>query len=511
MGSKVAIAAVDEGTTGTRALLIDQEGRTQAQAYRALGIHYPQPGWVEQDPMEIWAQTQAVLGDVVRAAGEQSYQLLGIAITNQRETAIVWDRRTGAPLHPAIVWQCRRTALRCAALKEQGVEPVILDRTGLPVDPYFSATKMAWMLDSIQDGRALAAQGCLCLGTVDSWLLWHLTGGRVHATDVTNASRTQLMDLERRVWDEEMAGLVEVPLSALPEIVPSSGEVGRTHGVVGVPDGLPILSMIGDSQAALFGETAFWPGMAKATYGTGTSVLVNTGANPAPARAGLASTVAWQIGDRVSYALEGVIHTTGAAIQWLRDELGLIADVPETCELARRVPDTGGVVFVPAFVGLGTPWWDPDARGLMIGLTRGTRREHIARAVLDSIALQVYDVFTAIEGVTTHPKNTLFCGGGGSRNLYLMQLQSDLLGRPVVTGETPEASALGATYLAGIASGLWTEDDLSNMHDRMVRCRYTPSMDPVSVERMVSQWHRAVHRSLKWELSSAVRGVDGDA
>lgn len=496
------IIAIDEGTTGTRATAVDQAGRIAAQAYLPLNISYPQPGWVQQDPLELWQKTLAVTTEVYAAAREQGgLDVAGLAISNQRETAVAWHRATGRPLHPAVVWQCRRTAARCAELKAAGHEPLISARTGLPIDPYFSATKMAAMLDAVPNARSLAEAGELCLGTVDSWLLWNLTGGRVHATDATNASRTQLMDLESLTFDPELCALFDVPLSAVPQILPSSGEAGVTRNAAGLPDGIPILALIGDSQAALFGETAFAPGMAKVTYGTGSSVLVNTGGRPAAPSAGLAATVAWQIGSETTYAMEGIIHTTGAAIQWLRDQLGIITSPAETEALALSVPDTGGVCFVPAFVGLGTPWWDPDARGLLIGLTRGTGKAHIARAVLDSIAYQVHAVFTAIDRVTGRPGSVLFASGGASRNGYLMQTQADLLGRPVATCTTPEASSMGAAYLAGLAAGFWTPAELTALHEQVIDRRYHPQMAPEQVQANVAQWHRAVERSLRWHTA----------
>lgn len=492
------LLVIDEGTTGTRASAVDESGQVAAWAYRELGVVYPAPGWVEQDPLEIWEKTCDVLAEVVRSLGDGAGRIEAIAVSNQRETAVMWDRAAGRPLHPAIVWQCRRTEPRCRALKEQGKESFVLERTGLPIDPYFSATKMSWMLDAVEGARRGARQGSVALGTVDSWLLYKLTGGRQHRTDVTNASRTQLLDIHRLTWDSELCELFGVPERALPELMPSGAEFGRTRGVPGVPDGVPVLAMIGDSQAALFGEAALEPGMAKVTYGTGSSVLIQTGSKPLPPAGGLASTVAWQLGGETAYALEGIIHTTGAAVKWLRDGLGIIESAAETEAMARSVPDTGGVWFVPAFTGLGTPWWDSSARGLLIGITAGTRREHVVRAVLDSIALQVRDVFAAVPEASLPGDAVVFCGGGGSRNGYLMQLQADLLGRPLATCSNPEASSMGAAYIAGITAGIWDRSDVVAMHEQVIERRYVPQRRPEEIERFVAEWHRAVRRSLKW-------------
>lgn len=492
------LLAIDEGTTGTRALAIDEGGRVRARAYRELGVAYPKPGWVEQSAGEIWEKTCEVLAEVVRALGDEAGRIEGIAISNQRETAVMWDRETGSPLHPAVVWQCRRTEAACRELKEKGAEPLLLDRTGLPVDPYFSATKMSWMLDAVDGARQAAERGSLALGTVDSWLLYNLTGGRVHRTDVTNASRTQLLDIHKLTWDPDLCELFGVPRPALPELMPSGAEFGRTRGVPGVPDGLPILSMIGDSQAALFGETALEAGMAKVTYGTGSSVLIQTGARPVAPRGGLASTVAWQLGDETAYALEGIVHTTGEAVRWLRDGLGIIEDAAETEAMALSVPDAGGVWFVPAFTGLGTPWWDSSARGLLIGITSGTRREHVVRAVLNSIALQVRDVFATVSETSLPDGAVVYCGGGGSRNRYLMQLQADLLGRPLITCSNPEASSMGAAFIAGITAGIWDTSDVVAIHEGVIERRYMPQRRREELEGFVAAWHRAVKRSLDW-------------
>jgi len=493
-----SIITLDAGTNGTRAMLVAKNGRVLAQAYRELTIRYPQPGWVEQNPLEIWEKSRAVLGEIFYFATSKGYRPEGIGISNQRETVVAWYRSSGKPLCPAVVWQCRRTARQCDHFRHQGVEKLLVERTGLPIDPYFSATKMAWILDTVDGGRQGAIKGDVLLGTVDSWLVWNLTGKNTHVTDASNASRTQLMNIHRLCWDSDLADLFQLPLESLPAIHPSAGEVGHTHNVDGLMDGIPILSLIGDSQAALFGETAFEPGMSKVTYGTGSSILTNTGSHSLPPAHGVASTVAWQIGEEATYALEGIIHATGASIEWLRSGLRLIESAKETESLASSVNDTGGVFFVPAFVGLGTPWWDTNARGLLIGVTLGTEREHVVRAVLDSIALQVHDVFLGIDALFPGNRERIFCGGGASRNRYLMQLQADLLQRPVITCSNPEASAMGAAFLAGLTAGIWTKQDVSAIHEGMVETTTLPQLSYGDLKPYVHQWHRAVKRSLEW-------------
>ena len=495
---KPCIISIDEGTTGTRALLIDGKGRVIKQAYRRLSVSYPRPGWVEQDPMEIWDSTRAVLVEIIEASRAMSGDVMALAISNQRETAVMWDAATGRPLGPAIVWQCRRTEDICTELRDRGVEDVILAKTGLPIDPYFSGTKMAWMLASVDGGRALAEKGRIRMGTVDSWLVWNLTGGRAHITDVSNAARTQLMDINTLNWSDTLAKMFEVPLNCLPAIVPSGGNHGVTEQESGVPGGIPILAIMGDSQAALYGEAALQRGDAKVTYGTGSSILVNTGDEPVSPQSGLAATVAWRVQGQTVYALEGIIHSTGASIEWLREGLQIISDAGESENMAQSVPDAADVFFVPAFAGLGTPWWDSKARGTIIGITRGTKREHIVRAALNAIAFQVRDVFDAIDAMTSHANGVIYCSGGGSRNSYLMQLQAELLQRPIVTRTNHEASAMGAARMAGLVAGLWTESDIANLRDLLPGKHYLPTKAPSEVEPMISRWHEAVKRSLNW-------------
>lgn len=493
------IVSIDEGTTGTRALLIDGNGQVVKQAYRRLNVFYPYPGWVEQDAMEIWESTRSVLAEVIDMARAMSRDIVALAISNQRETTVMWDAETGKPLCPAIVWQCRRTEDICAELRQsKDTEDFVLEKTGLPIDPYFSATKIAWMLDAIDGGRTLAEQGKILVGTVDSWLVWNLTGGAMHITDATNAARTQLMDIHSLSWSDALAQIFEVPLRCLPTIVPSGERQGTTSQVQGVPNDIPILAIMGDSQAALYGEAAFQRGDAKVTYGTGSSILVNTGSKPMSPQKGLAATVAWQVHGETFYALEGIIHSTGAGIEWLREGLQIISDAGECERLAQSVADTGDVFFVPAFAGLGTPWWNSKARGTIVGITRGTKREHIVRAALDAIAFQVKDVFDAIDAITSHASGVIYCGGGGSRNGYLMQFQADLLQRPIVTSNNPEASSMGVANMAGLVAGLWTDSDLIVRRESLPGKRYLPKKASVEMEPLVSRWHEAVKRSFNW-------------
>ena len=491
MGKK-CIVAIDEGTTGTRTVAFDSSGQIVCQSYRTLGISFPKPGWVEQDPAELWERTLETLEEVVAQCLKQGYTIAAIGISNQRETTIAWDPKTGKARLPAIVWQCRRTTEICQRLQNENLEPLITELTGLPIDPYFSATKMAWLLEELGNPDKV------CLGTVDSWLLWNLTQGSSYATDVTNASRTQLMNIHTLAWDERLWEIFGVPIKLLPEIKQSGDDFGKTQGLAGVPDGIPILAMIGDSQAALFGEGALRVGMGKVTYGTGSSVLLNVGSKAIEMKEGLGIAVAWQMNGEVTYAVEGIIHATGAGIEWLRDSLGLFANSAETEAMAGKVEDTGGVYFVPAFAGLGTPWWDANARGLLVGLTFGTRPEHIVRAALDSIALQVYDVFTAIREAYSINRERIFCGGGASRNGYLMQLQADLLQCPLATSSNHEVSVQGAAFMAGIKAGLWSTDDIERIHEASLEKFYQPTGSLEDLEEFIAGWHEAVRRSLQW-------------
>ncbi|MFI7057740.1 FGGY family carbohydrate kinase [Streptosporangium canum] len=447
----MTVLAIDAGTTGVTSLVIAQDGRVLARGHREFPQHFPAPGLVEHDPDEIWAATLQACSDALAAA---AVPVSCIGLTNQRETVVLWDRATLRPATRAIVWQDRRSAGECDRLREH--EPRIRELTGLPLDPYFSATKLAWLRGNLPEVWAGVREGRVAIGTVDSYLLARLTGGRLHATDPSNASRTLLFDLATAGWSAELAELFDVPEAALPEIVPSSALIGRTAPDHFLGLDLPICGVAGDQQAALFGHAAFTPGAMKCTYGTGSFLLVNTGDQIAPAGAGLLSTVAWQLGgDPVQYAVEGSVFVTGAAVQWLRDGLGVIDDSADSERLAASVPDSEGLIFVPALTGIGTPHWDPRARGALLGITRGTTGAHLARAVLDGIAYQIRDVVEAVSGTAGIPVSHLAVDGGAAANDLLCQIQADLLGRPVVRPETTEATALGAAFLAGLAGGVW--------------------------------------------------------
>jgi glycerol kinase len=450
------ILAVDQGTTNTKAILIDRAGAVRARAARPLAISFPQPGWVEQDPDALWLSVKEAASECIAAAGD--IQLAAIGISNQRESALVWDRRTGAPSGPCIVWQCRRTAAACDSLRRQGVEECLRRSSGLPLDPLFSATKMRWLLESIPQGLSRAANGELCAGTLDSWILWKLTGGAIHATDFSNAARTQLMRLADCRWGDELLNCFGIPAACLPRLQPSSSLFGETSERSGLPAGVPVGSLIGDSHAALFGHAAFTPGEVKATYGTGSS-LMSPLERPVESSHGLATTVAWAEPDYVRYALEGNITNTGGAVHWLAELLSLRGGSQEVADLAASVPDSGGVYLVPAFAGLGAPHWDAGARGMLCGLTRGAGAAQAARAAVDSIAYQVYDVFDAIQKDAGIELPKLFADGGASLNNNLMQFQADLLGCPVERSHLPDLSAIGAAWLAGLSSGYWQSRD----------------------------------------------------
>jgi glycerol kinase len=492
------VVAIDAGTTGVRSFAVDDHGRPRAWSYREFPQHFPRPGWVEHEPADIWDATLATLGEVNDAVGREGDTVGAIGITNQRETAVVWDRSTGTPRHRAIVWQDRRTAGRCDALRAAGHEPLVRARTGLVLDPYFSATKLEWLLTE----GGVEADADLAFGTVDTWILWNLTGGAaqngVHATEPSNASRTLLYDIDALDWSDELTALFGVPRSCLPELRPSSGRFGVT-----VPDraaglSVPVSGVAGDQQAALFGQACFEPGMTKNTYGTGSFVLMNLGPDHPPPTEGLLTSVAWDLGGgSVAYAMEGAIFVTGAAIQWLRDGLGVIADAAETGSLAATVDDTGGVYFVPAFTGLGSPWWDPYARGSIFGLTRGTGRAHLARAVVESMAWQTLDVVDAITAACGTKVAELRVDGGASVMDVLCQFQADVLGVPVRRPAVKETTALGAAYLAGIAEGVWSspaEAAASWSED----AAYGPAVAADDVARRRERWLRAVERSRGW-------------
>ena len=483
------ILAIDQGTTGTTALLLDARGHVRARGYAELPQHFPRPGWVEHDGEEIWRSVAAAVKQALRAGG--AGRIAGVGITNQRETSLLWDRRTGRPVGRAIVWQDRRTHERCQALRRAGLEAEIRRRTGLVLDPYFSATKLEWMLRADARRRAAARRGQLAFGTVDSWLIWKLTGGAVHATDPTNASRTMLYDIRERRWSEALLSRFGIPSSVLPEVRPSSGDFGSTRGVGFLPDGLPIAGVAGDQQAALFGQGCVAAGESKNTYGTGAFLLLHTGARAVASRSGLLTTVACGPRGEIAYALEGSVFIAGAAMQWLRDGLGLIRRAADSEALARSVPDSGGVVMVPAFVGLGAPHWRADVRGALLGLTRGTTRAHVVRAALESLAFQSCDLVTAMERDSRTRVRRLRVDGGAAANSFLMQLQADLLGVPVERPRVIETTALGAALLAGLGVGFWKS------HREVARARevervFQPKRNAAWRRSEMARWSAAV-------------------
>ncbi len=495
--SRALVLAIDQGTTGSTALLLDARGAVAGRGYAELPQHFPRPGWVEHDGGEIWAS----VGAAVRAARRQAARRAGaariaaIGITNQRETTLVWERAGGRPVAPAIVWQDRRTSARCAELERAGAGPGVRRRTGLVLDPYFSATKLEWLLRHVPGLKGPARRGALAFGTVDTWLLWKLTAGRVHATDPTNASRTMLFDIGRRRWDDELLERFGVPRALLPEVRPSSGRFGVTRGVPFLPDGLPVSGIAGDQQAALFGQGCVTNGQSKNTYGTGCFLLLHTGGRLVRSRAGLLTTVACGPRGEAAYALEGSVFIGGAALQWLRDGLGLIARAADSEALAASVPDAGGVVLVPAFVGLGAPYWRPDVRGALLGLTRGTTRAHVVRAALEALAFQSRDLVEAMGRDARRPVRVLKVDGGASANDLLMQLQADLLGIPVERPRLIETTALGAGLLAGLGAGLWGPQDLARM--RRIERVFRP--------RRPRSWREAEYRRWKSAVATLLR------
>jgi glycerol kinase len=490
------VLAIDAGTTGVRTYAVGDDGRTLTSSYREFPQHFPRPGWVEHDPEEIWEAVQATLGAVATTMEERGEVVAAIGITNQRETVVVWDRASGAVPHRAIVWQDRRTAQRCDELREGGAEPLVRARTGLVLDPYFSGTKLEWLFTT----GGVEPDPAIAFGTVDTWILWRLTGGAgggVHATDASNASRTLLYDIDAGDWSDELLALLGVPRSCLPEVMPSSGRFGTTDPAATAGLRVPVSGIAGDQQSALFGQACFETGMTKNTYGTGSFVLLNLGeSHPAPVD-GLLTTIAWRIGETTTYALEGAIFVTGAAIQWLRDGLGVIADAAETGPLAASVPDSGGVVFVPAFTGLGAPWWDPYARGTVLGLTRGTGRAHIARAVIDAMVWQTRDVVDAMTAAAGRSITELRVDGGAAVMDLLCQLQADVLGVTVRRPEVRETTALGAAYLAGIAEGVWASPGEAAAAWRE-DAAFEPLADRTDVDRRYAQWRRGVERAKGW-------------
>ncbi len=484
------ILAIDQGTTGSTALLLDHQLQVVAWHNVEFPNHYPEPGQVEHDVAEIWRSVEEAVRVALKRAGEVTIRAIGI--TNQRETCLFWDRATGEPIHRALVWQDRRTADRCQALRDQGHEAQFRYKTGLVLDPYFSGTKAAWLLDHVAGARARAEAGELCFGTIDTWLCWRLTGA--HVTDPSNASRTLLYNLHTMDWDDELLAILGVPRATLPRVVDNAARIGSTRGVGFLPDGVPVSGMAGDQQSALFGQACFAPGMAKSTYGTGAFVLMNTGAQPVSSARGLLTTVAWRLDGQVSYALEGSAFIAGAAVQWLRDGLGIIRSASEIEALAGSVPDAGGVVFVPALAGLGAPHWRPDARGLFTGITRGTTRAHIARAVLEGIALQLSDILRAMAADAGQPLAELRVDGGAAKNDLLMQFQADVLGVTCVRPTVLETTALGAAFLAGLGVGFW-ESPAAIAEAWVEDRRFVPERGAEEVARHLAAWARAVEKA----------------
>ena len=488
------VLALDQGTTSSRAILFDREQNILGVSQKEFTQLYPREGWVEHDPMEIWSSQYAVMMEVVAQSGVDPKEIAAIGITNQRETTIVWDKETGRPVYNAIVWQCRRTADIVDELTAQGLADHIRKTTGLIPDAYFSATKIKWILDHVAGARERARDGKLLFGTVDTWLTWKLTGGAVHVTDYTNASRTMLYDIHNLCWDETLLAALDIPAAMLPQVRPSS-EVYGYADIQGAS--IPIAGIAGDQQAALFGQTCFEPGDAKNTYGTGCFLLMNTGAVPCESRNGLLTTIAIGLKDGVQYALEGSVFVGGAVIQWLRDEMRFLNDSRDAEYYARKVPDNGGVYLVPAFTGLGAPWWDMYARGAIVGITRGTKREHIIRAAQESIAYQVADLVNAMENDTGIPLTQLKADGGASRDMFLMQFQADIMNRSVRRPAIRETTALGAAYLAGLAVGVWKDqEEIKGLWacDTM----YHPQMEDTTRQKLLAGWHKAVGRSQNW-------------
>jgi len=490
---KDVVLSIDQGTTGTTALLLDKNVQVVAHHNVEFPNHYPSPGLVEHDVAQIWESVREAVTEAIRlAGGADAIRIQAIGITNQRETCLFWDHETGEPIHRALVWQDRRTADRCQTMKSAGHESEIRAKTGLVLDPYFSGTKAAWLLDNVEGARERAERGQLLFGTIDTWVAWKLTGA--HVTDPSNASRTLLFNIHDMVWDESLLSMLEVPAVTLPQVVDNAGVVGETKGVDFLPDGIPVSGLAGDQQSALFGQACFEPGTAKSTYGTGAFVLLNTGERPVPSVNGLLTTVAWRLNGVTTYALEGSSFIAGAAVQWLRDGLGIISSAAEIEELAASVPDSGGVMFVPALAGLGAPYWRPDARGLISGITGGTTGAHLARATLDGIAHQICDILTSMSNDANTPLTKLKVDGGAARNNLLMQRQADLLGVACVRPTVLETTALGSAFLAGLGVGFWDSTDAITQawcEDRT----FTPNLDSQSVTDARKMWETTVQRT----------------
>lgn len=484
------IMALDLGTTSCRCILFDKNGRICSAAQKEFTQYYPQPGWVEHDAEEIWATQMGLMYEAMSKLDVTFKNIAAVGITNQRETTVLWDKTTGRPVHKAIVWQCRRTAEYCDELKNMGMAEFFRNKTGLVLDAYFSGTKLRWLLDNVQDARAKAQQGNLLFGTIDSWIIWKLTGGKVHVTDYSNASRTMLFNIHTLKWDQEILKLMNIPENLLPEVKPSSCVYGTTDSKL-FGEEVPIAGAGGDQQCALFGQTCFQQGEVKNTYGTGGFMLMNTGTVPVHSKNGLVTTIAWGVDDKVEYALEGSIFVAGAAIQWLRDELGLIRDAADSEHLAKSVSDSNGCYVVPAFVGLGAPYWDQYARGAIVGLTRGVNRCHIIRATLESIAYQINDVLQAMQEDSKMSISSLRVDGGACNNDFLMQFQADILNTPVVRPHCVETTAMGAAYLAGLAVGYWkNQEEIRQNH--IIAAEFTPHMGEAKRSCLLQGWHNAI-------------------
>ncbi len=495
---KKYILSLDQGTTSSRAILFDRDGHIVKAIQREFTQIYPKAGWVEHDAMEIWGTQSGVLREVLETAGISSEEVAAIGITNQRETTVVWDKHTGKPVYNAIVWQCRRTANICDQLKQKGLADYIRASTGLVVDAYFSGTKVKWILDNVDGARQKAENGDLLFGTIDTWLIWNLTRGKVHVTDYSNASRTMLFNIKELVWDDKILTELDIPKSMLPDVKPSSAIYGHTDPKMLGGAEIPISGAAGDQQAASFGQALFEPGMAKNTYGTGCFMLLMTGEKIVPSNNGLLTTIAWGVDGKVEYALEGSIFIAGAAIQWLRDEMKLIHDAKDSEYFAQQVEDSNGVYVVPAFVGLGAPYWDMYARGAIVGLTRGAGRNHIIRATLESLAYQSRDVLDVMHADSGIDLQALRVDGGASANNFLMQFQADILGVSVERPQIIETTALGAAYLAGLAVGFWPDRQTIAEHWKMDR-KFTPAMEPETRKTLYIGWKKAVKRAMAWE------------
>lgn len=498
--NKQYLLAFDQGTTSTRAILFDHGGQIVKMAQKPLTQYFPKPGWVEHDPMEIWGAQMGVAREALETAGVSPHEIAAIGITNQRETTVVWDKHSGKPIHNAVVWQCRRTAAICDDLKSVGLEQYIRENTGLVVDAYFSGTKVKWLLDNVPGAREKADRGDLLFGTIDCWLIWNLTRGAVHATDYSNASRTMLFNIKTLTWDDTILEALGIPKTMLPEVKPTSGIFGVTDPQTFGNAQIPIAGCAGDQQAAMFGQACFSQGMAKNTYGTGCFMLMNTGSKMVPSKNGLLTTIAWGIGNEITYALEGSIFMGGALVQWLRDEMKMISEAADSGYYAAKVPDAGGVYLVPAFAGLGAPYWDMYARGTIVGLTRGAGKNHIIRATLEAIAYQTRDVLEAMQEDSGIHLATLKVDGGATENDFLMQFQADILGVPVHRPQVRETTALGAAYLAGLAVGFWQSQDAIARNWSLERA-FTGEMPQEIREKNYRGWKRAVERSRAWEES----------